>query len=93
MRCGSRVVRRHPRKRRLRRLEDTGELIKREIAILKQARHPRAVSLIEVIDDDEYRKVYLILEFVQRGEIIWRKKTDKDVLDASVESFVSDTQI
>ncbi|KAL8650590.1 MAG: hypothetical protein Q9226_005080 [Calogaya cf. arnoldii] len=73
------IVRRHPRKRRLRRSEDTGELIKREIAILKQARHPHVVSLIEVIDDDEYQKVYLILEFVQRGEIIWRKKTDKDV--------------
>ncbi|KAL8861257.1 MAG: hypothetical protein Q9178_002473 [Gyalolechia marmorata] len=73
------IVRRHPRKRRLRRSEDTGELIKREIAILKKARHPHVVSLIEVIDDDEYQKVYLILEFVQRGEIIWRKKTDKDV--------------
>lgn len=73
------IVRRHPRKRRLRRSEDTGELIKREIAILKKARHPHVVSLTEVIDDDEYQKVYLILEFVQRGEIIWRKKTDKDV--------------
>lgn len=73
------IVRRHPRKRRLRRSEDTGELIKREIAILKKARHPHVVSLTEVIDDDEYQKVYLVLEFVQRGEIIWRKKTDKDV--------------
>ncbi|KAL8982532.1 MAG: hypothetical protein Q9205_002984 [Flavoplaca limonia] len=73
------IVRRHPRKRRLRRSEDTGELIRREIAILKKARHPHVVSLTEVIDDDEYQKVYLILEFVQRGEIIWRKKTDKDV--------------
>ncbi|KAL8770281.1 MAG: hypothetical protein Q9209_003917 [Squamulea sp. 1 TL-2023] len=73
------IVRRHPRKRRLRRSEDTGELIKREIAILKQARHAHVVSLIEVIDDDEFQKVYLILEFVKRGEIVWRKKTDKDV--------------
>ena len=63
------MVRRDPRKRRLRRLEDTGELIKGEIAILKQARHPHVVSLIE---DDEYHKVYLILEFVQRGGTMWR---------------------
>ncbi|KAL8778436.1 MAG: hypothetical protein Q9213_007415 [Squamulea squamosa] len=73
------IVRRHPRKRRLQRSEDTGELIKREIAILKQARHAHVVSLIEVIDDEEFQKVYLILEFVKRGEIVWRKKTDKDV--------------
>ncbi|KAL8700716.1 MAG: hypothetical protein Q9224_000835 [Gallowayella concinna] len=73
------IVRRHPRRKRLRREEDTAEMIRREIAILKQARHPHVVSLLEVIDDDAYRKVYLILEFVHLGEIIWRKKTDKDV--------------
>ena len=35
--------------------------------------------MLEVIDDDEFGKVYLALEFVQRGEIVWRKPTDKDV--------------
>ncbi|KAL8804610.1 MAG: hypothetical protein Q9200_005746 [Gallowayella weberi] len=73
------IVRRHPRKKRLRRTEDTGEMIRREIAILKKARHPHVVSLLEVIDDEDYQKVYLILEFVHLGEIAWRKKTDKDV--------------
>ncbi|KAL9018817.1 MAG: hypothetical protein Q9185_003903 [Variospora sp. 1 TL-2023] len=73
------IVRRHPRKRRLRRTEDSGEMIKREIAILKKARHPHVVSLLEVIDDEQSQKVYLILEFVELGEIVWRKVTDKDV--------------
>lgn len=73
------IVRRHPRKRRLRRTDDPGEMIKREIAILKKARHPHIVSLLEVIDDEQYQKVYLILEFVELGEIVWRKVTDKDV--------------
>lgn len=73
------IVRRHPRKRRLRRTEDSGEMIKREIAILKKARHPHVVSLLEVIDDEQWQKVYLILEFVELGEIVWRKITDKDV--------------
>ncbi|KAL8719579.1 MAG: hypothetical protein Q9225_003431 [Loekoesia sp. 1 TL-2023] len=73
------IVRRHPRRRRLRRAEDPGEMIKREIAILKKARHPHVVSLLEVIDDEQSQKVYLILEFVELGEIVWRKLTDKDV--------------
>lgn len=73
------IVRRHPRKRRLRRTDDPGEMIKREIAILKKARHPHVVSLLEVIDDEQYQKVYLILEFVELGEIVWRKMTDRDV--------------
>lgn len=54
-------------------------MIKKEVAILKKARHPNVVSLLEVIDDDEWGKVYLALEFVERGEIVWRKPTDKDV--------------
>ena len=54
-------------------------MIKKEVAILKKARHPNVVSLLEVIDDDEWGKVYLALEYVERGEIVWRKPTDKDV--------------
>lgn len=73
------IVRRNARKRRLRRTEDPAEMIKREIAILKKARHPHVVSLLEVIDDVQYGKVYLILEFVQLGEIVWRKMTDKNI--------------
>lgn len=54
-------------------------MIRKEVAILKKARHPNVVSLLEVIDDDEWGKVYLALEYVERGEIVWRKPTDKDV--------------
>ena len=54
-------------------------MIKKEVAILKKARHPHVVSLLEVIDDDEFGKVYLVLEFVELGEIVWRKQTDRDV--------------
>ncbi|KAI4162614.1 MAG: hypothetical protein LQ342_003845 [Letrouitia transgressa] len=73
------IVRRHARKRRLGRSGDPNDTIKKEVAILKKARHPHVVSLLEVIDDHEFGKVYLILEYVELGEIIWRKKTEKDV--------------
>ena len=73
------IVRRFSKTLRLGRSGDPNDMIKKEVAILKKARHPHVVSLIEVIDDDEFGKVYLVLEFVKRGEIIWRKKTDKDI--------------
>ncbi|KAJ2998884.1 hypothetical protein NUW58_g191 [Xylaria curta] len=47
---------------------------KREIAILKKIRHPNVVALLEIIDDPELRKIYVVLEHVELGEVIWRKK-------------------
>ena len=55
------------------------DMTKKEVAILKKARHPHVVSLLEVIDDDQCGKVYLVLEYVELGEIVWRKQTDKDI--------------
>ena len=72
------IVRRS-KKARLGKPSDPSEMIKKEVAILKKARHPHVVSLYEVIDDPEYDKVYLVLEYVERGEIVWRKPTDKSI--------------
>ena len=73
------IVRRFQKKIRLGKSGDPSDMIKKEVAILKKARHPHVVSLLEVIDDHEYGKVYLVLEYVERGEIVWRKKTDRDI--------------
>ena len=73
------IVRRFSKKVRLGRTGDPSDMIKKEVAILKKARHGNVVSLLEVIDDDEFEKVYLVLEYVSRGEIVWRKWADKDV--------------
>lgn len=77
--CAVKIVRRFSKKLRLGRSGDPNDMIRKEVAILKKARHPNVVSLLEVIDDDEWGKVYLALEYVERGEIVWRKPTDKDV--------------
>lgn len=77
--CAVKIVRRFSKKLRLGRSGDPNDMIKKEVAILKKARHPNVVSLLEVIDDDEWGKVYLALEYVERGEIVWRKPTDRDV--------------
>ncbi|KAK4693271.1 SNF1-activating kinase 1, partial [Lecanoromycetidae sp. Uapishka_2] len=73
------IVRRFSKKVRLGKSGDPNDMIKKEVAILKKARHPHVVSLNEVIDDAEFGKVYLVLEYVERGEIIWRKQTDKHI--------------
>ena len=72
-------MRRFSKKLKLGKSGDPDDEVKKEVAVLKKARHPHVVSLFEVIDDKDYDKVYLILEYVERGEIIWRKRTDKDV--------------
>jgi hypothetical protein len=47
---------------------------KKEIAILKKIRHPNVVALLEVIDDPELKKIYMVLEHAELGEVVWRKK-------------------
>eukprot|EP01062_Namystynia_karyoxenos_P060434 TRINITY_DN5201_c0_g1_i1.p1 TRINITY_DN5201_c0_g1~~TRINITY_DN5201_c0_g1_i1.p1 ORF type:complete len:1113 (+),score=233.75 TRINITY_DN5201_c0_g1_i1:118-3456(+) len=42
----------------------------REIAIMKRLEHPNVVKLHEVIDDPECNKLYLILDFVERGPVM-----------------------
>lgn len=49
---------------------------KKEIAILKKIRHPNVVALLEIIDDPELKKIYMVLEHVELGEIVWRTKGD-----------------
>lgn len=71
------IIPRFSKKRRLGKVTanmNPQEKTKREIAILKKIRHPNVVALLEVIDDPELKKIYMVLEHVERGEIVWRKK-------------------
>ncbi|KAI6248442.1 Serine/threonine-protein kinase [Erysiphe necator] len=69
------IIQRFSKKRRLGRVTFSPEnKTKREIAILKKVRHANVVGLLEVIDDPELKKIYMILEHVELGEIPWRKK-------------------
>lgn len=81
------IVPRYSVKRRLGRLGAPEDRTKREVAILKKARHPNVVSLLEVIDDPSKNKVYLILEYVEKGEIKWRKPGVREVLSINNARF------
>ncbi|ESZ89940.1 hypothetical protein SBOR_9677 [Sclerotinia borealis F-4128] len=69
------IIQRFSKKRRLGRVTVAPEdKTKREIAILKKIRHPNVVGLLEIIDDPELKKIYMVLEHVELGEIVWRRK-------------------
>ncbi|PGH27540.1 CAMKK protein kinase [Polytolypa hystricis UAMH7299] len=68
------IVQRYSKRRRLGKLGNPEDKVKKEVAILKKARHPNVVSLLEVIDDPNLQKVYIVLEYVENGEIVWRRK-------------------
>ncbi|KEQ62851.1 kinase-like protein, partial [Aureobasidium melanogenum CBS 110374] len=56
------IVERYSKKRRLGKLGNAEDKVKKEVAILKKARHPNIVALLEVIDDPARKKVYIVLE-------------------------------
>ncbi|KAJ1967687.1 hypothetical protein IWQ62_001702 [Dispira parvispora] len=71
-----------PPPRRLSTRHSNGQLdkIRKEIAILKKCRHPNVVHLYEVVDDPSARKIYLVLDYLEGGEIRWRDEDDRPLL-------------
>ncbi|KAG8919414.1 hypothetical protein FRC00_011356, partial [Tulasnella sp. 408] len=53
-------------------LRTTEDKIKREIAIMKKCQHCNVVQLKEVIDDPHNKRIFLILEYLEGGELKWR---------------------
>lgn len=86
------IVPRYSKIRRLGRIGEPQDQTKREIAILKKARHPNVVSLLEVIDDPSKGKVYLILEYVEKGEIKWRRHGVKEIVKINNARFQQETE-
>ena len=39
---------------------------------MKKCCHPNVVELKEVLDDIKSNKIYLVLEYLERGEIVWQ---------------------
>jgi SNF1-activating kinase 1 len=73
------IVDRYSKRRRLGKNNSHEDKIRKEIAILKKARHPNIVSLLEVIDDPSIKKVYIVLEHVELGEVKWRIPGAKEI--------------
>lgn len=67
------IVQRYSKKRRLGKAGAPEDKVKKEVAILKKAQHPNVVRMLEVIDDPNEEKVYIVLEYCQYGAVHWRE--------------------
>ena len=50
--------------------------VKCEIAIMKKLSHPHVLRLYEVMDDPRVNKLYLVLEYMKRGDLMHIQKGD-----------------
>lgn len=58
--------------------KDALQAVSREIAVMKKLDHPNVVRLHEVLDDDEKDKLYLVLDFCAKGQLIeWDDEIEK----------------
>ncbi|KAF9421640.1 hypothetical protein BGZ76_003960 [Entomortierella beljakovae] len=78
--CAIKIVDKTTRRRLGRAQLSNEQKIRREIAIMKKCIHPNVVRLIEVIDDPTARKIYLVLEYMEGGEVRWKDVDDKPIL-------------
>lgn len=90
------VNRRPKRERKIRRASrvlqeaysDHNLKIRREIAIMKKCNHKHIVKLREVLDDKSSHKIYLVLEYLEKGEIKWKRKKT-----APIRTSIDETEI
>ncbi|KAG0230956.1 hypothetical protein BGX31_005691 [Mortierella sp. GBA43] len=78
--CAIKIVDKTTRKRLGRGQITNAQKIRREIAIMKKCIHPNVVRLIEVIDDPDVRKIYLVLEYMEGGEVRWKDSDGRPIL-------------
>ncbi|KAG0256890.1 hypothetical protein BGZ95_005376, partial [Linnemannia exigua] len=78
--CAIKIVDKTTRRRLGRSQASNEQKIRREIAIMKKCIHPHVVRLIEVIDDPTARKIYLVIEYMEGGEVRWKDSDDSPVL-------------
>ncbi|XP_071449046.1 calcium/calmodulin-dependent protein kinase kinase 2-like [Hetaerina americana] len=65
------------------------ERVYREIAILKKLDHPNVVKLVEVLDDEVDDTIYLVFEWLEKGEIL-SIPTDKPLDEKVARSYFRD---
>ncbi|GAA5876425.1 hypothetical protein JCM1840_006021 [Sporobolomyces johnsonii] len=54
--------------------------VKREVAIMKRLDHPNIVRLKEVIDDAKSKKVFMVLEFMAGGQVVWQDENKQPTM-------------
>lgn len=58
----------------------TDERLVREIQAMSRCRHPHVVQLYEVIDDPNSRRLFLVLEYMPGGALVWQDTLQRPAL-------------
>uniref|UniRef100_V5EVW0 Protein kinase n=1 Tax=Kalmanozyma brasiliensis (strain GHG001) TaxID=1365824 RepID=V5EVW0_KALBG len=58
----------------------TDQKVRREIAIMKKCSHDNVVELKEVIDDPQSKKIFMVLEYMEGGEVVWKDNEGQPTL-------------
>ncbi len=58
----------------------TDQKVRREIAIMKKCSHDNVVQLREVIDDPQSKKIFMVLEYMEGGEVVWNDDQGRPTL-------------
>lgn len=64
-------------------LSEYEQKIRREIAIMKKCNHKHIIKLIELLDDVKSNKIYLVLEYLEKGEIKWKRSPQSERIRVS----------
>ena len=64
-------------------LSEYEQKIRREIAIMKKCNHKHIIKLIELLDDVKSNKIYLVLEYLEKGEIKWKRNPQSERIRVS----------
>ncbi|KAF5354671.1 hypothetical protein D9756_005376 [Leucocoprinus leucothites] len=61
-------------------MNSTENSIRKEIAIMNKCRHPNIVRLLEVIDDPQEEKIYMVMEYCPGGPVQWATESRDPIL-------------
>lgn len=59
-------------KRKLRRIPNGEQNVRREIQLLRKLKHRNVIELLDVLYNEEKQKMYLIMEYCVGGLQVWR---------------------
>jgi [calcium/calmodulin-dependent protein kinase] kinase len=73
--------------------KDAFENVLMEIAIMKKLNHPNIVKLYEVIDNPESNKLYIVMDFVEKGQIIEWDEESSTFYNLSQKEYLDETEL
>jgi len=69
------------------------ENVLKEVAIMKKVNHPNLIKLNEVIDSDDSVKMYMVMEYAEKGQIIEWDEDAQVFYNLSQKEYLNENQL